>query len=55
MTTRNQAINILGDIFTIIFFIEASMKIAGMGFIFHRYSYMRDPWNALDLLIVTTG
>jgi hypothetical protein len=32
-----------------------SMKILAKGFIINKGSYMRDPWNLLDITIVTTG
>lgn len=31
------------------------LKIAGLGFILNRGSYLRDSWNILDFVIVTTG
>ena len=35
--------------------IEASLKIFSCGLIFARKSYMRDPWNYLDLSIIVSG
>ena len=38
---------------TIIFTIEAVLKIITLGFLFNRrYSYLRNPWNILDFIIV---
>lgn len=34
---------------------EMVFKILGLGFILNRGSYMRDPWNLLDFVIVVTG
>lgn len=31
------------------------LKIVGLGFIFPRGSYLRDPWNILDFVIVATA
>lgn len=39
--------------FTIIFVLEALFKIVTLGFIFNgKHSYIRNPWNVLDFLIV---
>lgn len=38
--------------FTGIFIFEAVAKILAFGFIIHKKSYMRDPWNVLDLAVV---
>ena len=32
--------------------IEASIKIIAMGFIMHKNSYLRDPWNWLDFFVI---
>lgn len=42
-------------IFTVIFIIEFLIKIVAMGFVVHRNSYLRDPWNWLDFIVVCTG
>lgn len=34
--------------------IEMSLKIIGLGFIFSKGSYLRDGWNILDFVIVST-
>lgn len=38
--------------FSIIFILEASIKITAMGFFFHKKTYLREAWNCLDFLIV---
>ena len=39
---------------TVIFTIEAMLKIIALGFLFNRkHSYLRSSWNILDFLIVT--
>ena len=38
--------------FTSIFIGECVFKITGMGFIWHRNSYLRDVWNWLDFFVV---
>ena len=38
--------------FSIIFIFEATVKIIAMGFVFHKFSYLREAWNCLDFFIV---
>ena len=45
----------IGKVFSLIFTIEAIIKIIAMGFIVHKKSYIRDPWNILDFLVVVIG
>ena len=35
-----------------IYVIEAAIKIVGKGFALHRFSYLRDPWNWIDFVII---
>ena len=42
-------------IFTLIFTIEFLMKIISYGFVLDDNSYLRDPWNWLDFIVVITG
>ena len=41
--------------FLILYTIEMTLKIFGLGFIFNRNAYLRDYWNILDFIIVTTS
>lgn len=41
--------------FTVVYATEAILKIIAFGFIFHKRSYLRDPWNVLDFLVVIIG
>lgn len=41
--------------FTILFTIEAILKIIGMGFIIEPGSYLRDGWNWIDFIVVVTS
>ncbi|KAG2432071.1 hypothetical protein HXX76_008998 [Chlamydomonas incerta] len=51
-----QALIILDYIFTIAFGIEAIMKVVVTGFMFNGPgSYVRSPWNVMDLLVVIAG
>ena len=45
----------IGNVFTMLFILEAIIKIIAMGFLFHKNSYMRDIWNIIDFVIVITG
>ena len=42
-------------ILTIVFTLELLVKVLAQGFILHRGSYMRQGWNQLDFIIVTTS
>ena len=54
-STMNKTITILGQIFTVLFLLEAISKILAMGFISHKNSYLRDPWNIVDFIVAITG
>ena len=43
------------DFFTLLFLIECLLKIIAYGFFLDDYSYLRDPWNWIDFIIVITG
>ena len=46
-------LNVLDLIFTIVFTLELVMKNIAMGFIFNgKQSYIRNPWNIIDFIIV---
>ncbi|XP_065657251.1 probable voltage-dependent N-type calcium channel subunit alpha-1B isoform X8 [Hydra vulgaris] len=38
-----------------IFCLEAFLKIISQGLFMHKYSYLRNPWNILDIMIIATG
>ena len=52
---RNKTLNTLFDVFSLIFTIEAIIKIIALGLIFGKRTYLRDPWNVIDFAIVATG
>ena len=54
-TEWNQVSDGAEKIFTWIFFVEFIIKVIAMGFIVHKNSYLRDPWNWLDFVVVCTG
>jgi hypothetical protein len=39
----------------VIYTIEMTLKILGMGFVLNRGSYLRDRWNLLDFIIVVSA
>lgn len=41
--------------FSIIFIIEFVVKVIAMGFVLHKFSYLRDAWNCLDFFIVVVS
>ena len=46
---RQEKVDIL---FTLIFVLEAFLKMLAMGIYFHKHSYLKDSWNVLDFVIV---
>jgi len=48
-------LNFISDGFTVIFLVESWLKIAAMGFINHKFAYLRDSWNVIDFIIVLSG
>jgi hypothetical protein len=42
-------------IFLALYTTEMILKILGLGFILNKGSYMRDPWNLIDFVVVTVG
>ena len=41
--------------FTAIFTIELILKIIVLGFVMHPGSYLRDPWNVIDAIVVLSA
>lgn len=52
---KNTFLETLDYAFLTIFSIEMVLKIIAMGFVMRPYSYLRDPWNILDFLVVILG
>ena len=52
---NNGLIDILNMWFSIVYTIEAALKIIALGFIVHKKSYIRDPWNLIDFIVVISG
>ena len=54
-TWSGEACNALEQVdvaVTVIFTVEALVKIIAFGFVQHEGSYLRDPWNVLDFVVV---
>jgi hypothetical protein len=47
-------LTLIGQAFALIFVIEAIIKIIAKGLVFGKETYLRDPWNILDFIIVIT-
>lgn len=43
------------SVFLYLYTFEMICKILGLGFLFNRGAYLRDPWNLLDFTIVISG
>ena len=54
-SVRNNIVNYLEPVFTIAFTIEWVLKIIAMGFVFGKGTYLKDPWNWLDFIVVVTS
>ena len=49
---EKDTIEYMITVISVIFIIEAVLKILVMGFICGKGTYLRDPWNVMDFLIV---
>ncbi len=47
--------NELEPYFLGIFTVEMCTKIVAMGFVLHPDSYLRNPWNIMDFIVVVSG
>ena len=52
---NNILIDIFNMCFSIVYTIEAILRIIALGFVVHKRSYIRDPWNLIDFLVVISG
>lgn len=48
-------VNTIDQVFLIIYTLEMIFKIIAMGFVTREHSYLRDPWNKLDFVVVIMG
>ncbi|XP_022248143.1 sodium channel protein para-like isoform X2 [Limulus polyphemus] len=49
----NESVEQSEVIFTTIYTIESSIKILARGFILDKFTYLRDPWNWLDFIVIS--
>ena len=54
-TKWNQTLDKVGQAFTVIFTLEAVIKIISMGFVMGKKTYLRDGWNVIDFFVVLSG
>ena len=47
--------NVLEHVFMTIYTLECIVKIIARGFFVDQMSYVRDPWNLVDLFVVGLG
>jgi voltage-dependent calcium channel L type alpha-1D len=47
-----SAINYLNKAINALYCLEATLKIIAMGFVVHKNSYLRDPFNIFDFIII---
>lgn len=52
---RNRLVQRAEIFFTVVFTLEATCKIIGMGFIMSKGCYLRNAWNWLDFIVVITS
>jgi len=52
MVSSINYVPFLRYLFMAIYAIEAAIKIIGKGFVLHPFSYLRDPWNWIDFVII---
>ena len=52
---RNKMVAAAEEPFLVLFTLEMVVKVIGMGFVMGEGSYLQDPWNWIDFLVVATG
>ena len=52
---ENKVLDRIFEGFSVLFTIEAIIKIIALGFIFGKKTYLRDAWNVIDFFIVVTA
>jgi len=52
---RNDLVKYAEPFFIFAFTIEAILKIIAFGFVIDKNTYLRDPWNWLDFIVVVTS
>ena len=49
---KMQRLKFLVSLVSYVFIIEAAIKVIAQGFILHKNSYLRNPWNILDFVVL---
>ena len=49
-TLKNKVISYFDQGLTVLFVVEALMKIVAMGLVIHKNAYLRDGWNVIDFI-----
>uniref|UniRef100_A0A8C4XC68 Sodium channel protein n=1 Tax=Erpetoichthys calabaricus TaxID=27687 RepID=A0A8C4XC68_ERPCA len=52
LLAMNRNFLVADYIFTVIYSVEMTIKILARGFVFHRFSYLRNAWNWLDFTVI---
>jgi voltage-dependent calcium channel T type alpha-1G len=52
---RREAMDLVGKAFSVIFLGECVLKVIAMGLWGGQKTYLRNPWNCLDMFIVVVG
>lgn len=52
---RNAIVNYADSMFTVLFSVECTLKIIGMGMFGDKGAYLADPWNCMDFVVVFIG
>lgn len=52
---QKMTLKTMQSIISGIFVTEATLKILALGFVFGKGTYLRDPWNILDFIIVSSS
>ena len=55
LSSRNAFANSLELFFIVVFTVEACLKVIAMGFFLGDGSYLTDPWNWIDFVVVVSG
>jgi hypothetical protein len=51
----SEAIEEAEYVFLFIYSIEMYIKIIAKGFVLNKYTYLRNPWNWLDFVVIASG
>lgn len=53
--STTPAQDMVEHVFLALYTVEMILKILGLGFLFNKGAYIRDPWNMLDFTIVMSA